>query len=61
MTNLRALYLRSNELISIDRLVFVGLIQLDEVYLGSNPISNLFPSLVLKLCSTNPNGEIYLF
>jgi hypothetical protein len=52
--------LRYNNLISIYRTIFTGLVNLIAVYLDSNPISILQPSLVKQLCSTNPYCRIYI-
>jgi len=53
------LWLDNNNLISLDRNIFIGLLNLVYVSLKSNPISLLQPSLVKQLCSTNPRCTIY--
>jgi Leucine-rich repeat (LRR) protein len=61
LSQLQYLELSYNNLISLDRNIFVGLLNLEEVYLGSNPISQLQPSYVKQLCSTNPWCTIYIY
>ena len=61
LTQLQQLWLQNNNIISLDRNIFVGLLNLEEVYLGSNPISQLQPSYVKQLCSTNPWCTIYIY
>ena len=49
-----------NELVSVDRNVFVGLLNLTRVDLDMNPISLKEPAYVLALCSTNPTCFVYI-
>ena len=60
MKKMRVLYLGNNAIVAIDRLVFVGLINLELVYMMNNPISDLMPSLVERLCSTNYKCKIFM-
>ena len=54
------LMLDNNRLEIIDQNVFVGMDDLEKVYLGSNPISTKQPDYVKSLCSTNPKCKIIL-
>jgi len=60
LSQLQYLWLNSNNLISLDRNIFLGLLNLEEVYLESNPISIMQPSYVKQLCLTNPRCTIYI-
>ena len=60
MTQLSVLDLSNNNLISIERQSFLGTLNLEEVYLGNNPISSILPSYVKRLCSTNPKCRILI-
>ena len=44
----------------IDHLAFLGLTNLEIVYLGENPISTIQQSFVIQLCLTNPKCIICL-
>jgi hypothetical protein len=48
-------------LLTIDRLSFLGLTNLEVVYLANNPISVTQPFSVLALCLTNPKCAICLY
>jgi len=52
--------LSDNNLISLDRNIFTGLLELEKVRLKSNPISIMQPSYVKQLCLTNPWCTIYI-
>jgi len=58
LNQLQVLDLNRNDLISIDRNIFTGLLNLEYVNLKFNPISLLQPSYVKQLCSTNPSCTI---
>ena len=60
LTNLILLTLTSNKLIQIDRQCFVGLVNLETVQLGNNPISTVQMSFVIELCESNPKCTILL-
>jgi Leucine-rich repeat (LRR) protein len=53
--------LKANNIVSIHRLTFLGLTNLEVVYLGSNPISLTQTGFVNQLCLTNPRCIICLF
>jgi len=61
LTKLRLLRLNNNNLISIDRQSFLGLTNLEIVYLANNPISSTQQSYVTQLCLSNPKCIICLF
>ena len=46
--------LKANNIVSIHRLTFLGLTNLEVVYLGDNPISLTQPGFINQLCLTNP-------
>jgi len=54
------LRLNDNLINWIDAGVFVGMVNLERVYLANNIISKQQPSYVKKLCSSNPKCTIYL-
>ena len=60
LVNLKTLRLYNNKITSIDRSIFFGLFNLETVYMRTNPISEILPSYVKRLCSTNPKCTIYL-
>ena len=60
LSQLQFLFLHNNNLISIDRNIFTGLLNLLLIYIGSNPISILQSFYVEQLCSTNPWCTIYI-
>jgi len=55
------IHLNKNNLVAIDRLSFLGLTNLEVVYLKDNPICSTHQSIVLQLCLTNPKCMICLF
>jgi Leucine-rich repeat (LRR) protein len=59
LTQLEELDLTKNNFIFIQRDVFKGLLNLQYVFVGSNPISILHPLYVKQLCSTNPRCTIF--
>ena len=52
--------LKANNIVSIHRLTFLGLTNLEVVYLGDNPISSEY-FIVAQLCLTNPRCKVCLF
>jgi Leucine-rich repeat (LRR) protein len=60
LKNLQVLSIESNQLVSLNQSLFVGLENLEKVFLGQNPISSKNPNFVRSLCETNPKCTIYL-
>ena len=59
LDKLRELWLENNSLIEIfEENTFFGLNNLEKVCLFNNPVSNLFPSVVSKLCKNNTKCRI---
>ena len=55
LTELKLLFLDTNQITVFSRNAFVKLTKLETVCLCENPISNYFPFLLKDICRTNPN------
>jgi len=60
LISLRELYLESNNIVSFNKNVLVGLINLEKVCLFQNPISNLFPQSLASICNVNSKCKVFI-
>ena len=60
LQSLRLISLEFNNIVQINKSILVGLNKIESVCLFNNPISNLFPTEMLKICETNPICKVYI-
>jgi Leucine-rich repeat (LRR) protein len=60
LQSLKFISLESNNIVQINKSILVGLNKIESVCLYNNPISNLFPTEMLKICETNPICKVYI-
>jgi hypothetical protein len=60
LQSLKLISLEFNNIVQINKSILVGLNKIESVCLFNNPISNLFPTEMLKICETNPICKVYI-
>jgi Leucine-rich repeat (LRR) protein len=60
LSQLKELWIETNEIWSFDSATLVGLVNLEKVCFYHNPISQKQPSLLKNICNTNPKCIVYL-